>query len=288
MQRQEYRLGARVGRLPDRELRSGQVCKWTGINRHCITMHSNAQFRFEEVIVDCDVVLDTKSYVYEQRTLRSSQVLKPMVSACSSDIFGLHLSTRVNLSHVDCLFYHQGGVYINVLSSSNALVSDDRDKFGLTLPELRATKLLGVAIRYHLFLLVWSAATHLKYGFWQCRYGWNNMLHSCRLPEALFPHGKEGNDGRIVDPYDGCRQYHYLANVSPNGAQLREVMRLLQEGTVIPVVDLIYPMHCYYDAHSFVQSGRVRGKVVLQIEGCENMQSTLKIVTRGNLQVRIP
>jgi hypothetical protein len=36
-------------------------------------------FRFEDVVADCDVVLDTKSYVYELRTLQSSRVLKPMV-----------------------------------------------------------------------------------------------------------------------------------------------------------------------------------------------------------------
>jgi hypothetical protein len=115
-----------------------------------------------------------------------------------------------------------------------------------------------------------------------CRYGWNNLMHSCGLPRALFPHGKAGAEGDVADPYNGCRQYHFLAQVAPNGPQLRDVMRLLQEGKVAPVVDLIYPMHCFYEAHCFVQSGKARGKVILQVEGCENMQSTLKVVTLGN------
>jgi hypothetical protein len=70
------------------EQSKSSTMKWRGIKRkgvvsirHCDScgMLCIVVFRFEDVVADCDVVLDTKSYVYELRTLQSSRVLKPMV-----------------------------------------------------------------------------------------------------------------------------------------------------------------------------------------------------------------
>lgn len=96
--------------------------------------------RFEDEVRDCDVVFDPMSYLYEQRTLSSPTVLKKVQCA---QIFASDTC--------DCNLYCvilQGGHYINVASSSNALQAENRDPFGLAIPEARPDKMLGKFAAY--------------------------------------------------------------------------------------------------------------------------------------------
>jgi NADPH:quinone reductase-like Zn-dependent oxidoreductase len=72
--------------------------------------------RFEDLVEPVDVVFDTRSYIYESRTLHSS-VLK-------SD-----------------------GWYLNVLSSPNTLQSKQQDWFHMFIPEIRPFQLLTRILR---------------------------------------------------------------------------------------------------------------------------------------------
>jgi NADPH:quinone reductase-like Zn-dependent oxidoreductase len=56
-----------------------------------------------------------------------------------------------------------------------------------------------------------------------------------------------------------------MVGVQPNEAQLDEVTRLIDAGKVKPFVETILPLSEVRHAHELSQSGRTRGKIVLQI-----------------------
>jgi NADPH:quinone reductase-like Zn-dependent oxidoreductase len=53
--------------------------------------------------------------------------------------------------------------------------------------------------------------------------------------------------------------------MSPDGAMLSEIGALLADGRLHPVVDRTYPLDETADAYSYIQSGRAKGKIVIEI-----------------------
>ncbi|SHM71314.1 NADP-dependent oxidoreductase [Mucilaginibacter sp. OK098] len=51
-----------------------------------------------------------------------------------------------------------------------------------------------------------------------------------------------------------------------DGAQLKEITSLINSGTIIPVIDKIFPFESIKEAMSYVESGRAKGKVVVKIK----------------------
>jgi NADPH:quinone reductase-like Zn-dependent oxidoreductase len=51
-----------------------------------------------------------------------------------------------------------------------------------------------------------------------------------------------------------------------NGQQLREITRLIEAGTIRPVIDRVFPFESANDALAHVEAGRAKGKVVVKIK----------------------
>ncbi|SEJ66904.1 MULTISPECIES: NADP-dependent oxidoreductase [unclassified Variovorax] len=51
-----------------------------------------------------------------------------------------------------------------------------------------------------------------------------------------------------------------------NGAQLREIARLIDAGAIRPVIDRIFPFAATNEALAYVEAGRAKGKVVVQVK----------------------
>ena len=50
-----------------------------------------------------------------------------------------------------------------------------------------------------------------------------------------------------------------------NGGQLREITSLIDAGTIRPVVDRIFPVASTKEALAYVETGRAKGKVVVEV-----------------------
>ena len=51
-----------------------------------------------------------------------------------------------------------------------------------------------------------------------------------------------------------------------NGAQLREITRLIESGAIRPVIDRVFGFDATNEALAYVESGRAKGKVVIQLK----------------------
>ena len=51
-----------------------------------------------------------------------------------------------------------------------------------------------------------------------------------------------------------------------SGGQLREITRLLDAGTIRPVIDRVFPFEDTNEAMAYVQAGRAKGKVVIKVK----------------------
>lgn len=51
-----------------------------------------------------------------------------------------------------------------------------------------------------------------------------------------------------------------------DGAQLREITTLLQAGTIKPVIDRVFPFKAVKEALAYIETGRAKGKVVVQLK----------------------
>lgn len=51
-----------------------------------------------------------------------------------------------------------------------------------------------------------------------------------------------------------------------NGAQLQEITRLIEEGAIRPVIDKVFPFDATREALAYVEAGRAKGKVVIQVK----------------------
>ena len=50
-----------------------------------------------------------------------------------------------------------------------------------------------------------------------------------------------------------------------NGAQLRLITRLIEAGSIRPVIDRVFPFESTNQAMAYVETGRAKGKVVVKI-----------------------
>jgi alcohol dehydrogenase len=51
-----------------------------------------------------------------------------------------------------------------------------------------------------------------------------------------------------------------------SGEQLRQIAKLVESGAIRPVVDKVFPYASTNEAMAYVESGRAKGKVVIQIK----------------------
>lgn len=51
-----------------------------------------------------------------------------------------------------------------------------------------------------------------------------------------------------------------------DGAQLREITRLLEAGTIKPVVDRVFPFSAVNEALAYIETGRAKGKIVVDLK----------------------
>jgi len=58
--------------------------------------------------------------------------------------------------------------------------------------------------------------------------------------------------------------YSFLL-VHPNGRQLAEIGELLQAGKLRPVIDRVFPFDQAKEALAYLETGRAKGKVVVQM-----------------------
>ncbi len=60
-------------------------------------------------------------------------------------------------------------------------------------------------------------------------------------------------------------RHYYWSFMQPNGAALAEIGQLIDQGSIKPVVDRVYPLAQIADAHEFCESRAARGKIVLDL-----------------------
>jgi alcohol dehydrogenase len=58
-----------------------------------------------------------------------------------------------------------------------------------------------------------------------------------------------------------------------NGDQLAEITGLIESGIIRPVVDRVFPFDSTNEAMAYVEAGRARGKVVVQVRPPESMRA---------------
>lgn len=54
--------------------------------------------------------------------------------------------------------------------------------------------------------------------------------------------------------------------MSPNGEMLSQLAQLIRDGALSPVIDRTYPIDQTQEAYDYLQSGRAKGKVVIQVK----------------------
>lgn len=54
--------------------------------------------------------------------------------------------------------------------------------------------------------------------------------------------------------------------MTANGKQLSEITKLIEDGTIRPVVDKVFPFSQANDALEYVESGRAKGKVIIKVK----------------------
>lgn len=60
-----------------------------------------------------------------------------------------------------------------------------------------------------------------------------------------------------------------------NGAQLQEITRLIEADAIRPVVDKVFPFDATNEALAYVQAGRAKGKVVIQVKSGHSTQTAM-------------
>ena len=78
----------------------------------------------------------------------------------------------------------------------------------------------------------------------------------------------QGEFVSIVGP-SGCGKSTFLnillGLIKPDGGEMKQIAELIQVGTVVPHVDSVFPLEKIADAHRRVETGHVRGKVVIKV-----------------------
>lgn len=64
-----------------------------------------------------------------------------------------------------------------------------------------------------------------------------------------------------------ARQVHYaFLFMRADGAQLRQITALLEDGIIKPVIDRVFPFHAVNEALAYIETGHAKGKVVVQLK----------------------
>jgi len=92
-------------------------------------------------------------------------------------------------------------------------------------------------------------------GAWWCVKDGGMIISICQPPEQVKPAGWAGKD---------VKNLFFI--MSPNGPQLKEITKLVEEGTCKPVVDSVWAFEEYEEAFKRLDSGHARGKVVLDFK----------------------
>ena len=50
------------------------------------------------------------------------------------------------------------------------------------------------------------------------------------------------------------------------GSQLQQITQLIESGVIKPIIDKVFPFEQTNDAMAYVETGRVKGKVVIKIK----------------------
>ena len=79
-------------------------------------------------------------------------------------------------------------------------------------------------------------------------------------------------------------RYSFLF-MQAQGQQLREIASLIESGAIRPVVDKVFPFEKTADALAYVETGRVKGKVVITVFHDERtvMSASISESNRGCL-----
>jgi NADPH:quinone reductase-like Zn-dependent oxidoreductase len=94
------------------------------------------------------------------------------------------------------------------------------------------------------------------------------------IPEAVKKHGAYGGVARAFGAQAGVHRGRVVASkrvavklvVRPtSGAMLQRLADVVESGAVTPVIDAVLPLEEIAEAHRRVESGRTRGKIVIQL-----------------------
>jgi NADPH:quinone reductase-like Zn-dependent oxidoreductase len=61
-----------------------------------------------------------------------------------------------------------------------------------------------------------------------------------------------------------CLAFETPSFMQANGQQLSEIGKLIETGVIRPVVDKVFPFEQINEAMAYVESGRAKGKVIVQ------------------------
>lgn len=68
---------------------------------------------------------------------------------------------------------------------------------------------------------------------------------------------------RLEKKYDV--QYHFLF-MKPSGTQLKQIASMVESGQIVPVIDKVFPFRDAEKAIKYVETGRSKGKVIIEVE----------------------
>ena len=95
-------------------------------------------------------------------------------------------------------------------------------------------------------------------------------------PDAAFGRARDMNffmvfmfgllSRKIIRRAKKCGVEYSFLFVHPDGCQLAEIGELLESGRIRPVIDRVFPFDQAKDALAYLDNGRAKGKVVVQME----------------------
>ncbi|KAK2754219.1 hypothetical protein FQN54_007098 [Arachnomyces sp. PD_36] len=80
------------------------------------------------------------------------------------------------------------------------------------------------------------------------------LISICQPPEQMKPADCAGKD---------IKSFFFI--MTPSGAELKEITKLVDEGKCRPTVDSVWPLEQYKEAFRRLESGHSRGKVILDL-----------------------
>lgn len=103
-----------------------------------------------------------------------------------------------------------------------------------------------------------------------------NLVSLVGPPDAVFAHSNGMNFFMVFVRWLRSHKLHRLASkrgveysfmlVKPNGRQLAEIGKLIEAGSIRPVIDKVFPFDEAIEALAYLAQGRAKGKVVVQMK----------------------